>query len=113
MIVTTSPYGRNSTRRRPAVADGIVTVLREYECNCSPPGGEVMCVPCRAAAEIERLNELVIRLNDDLSYYRTVISDWVDADNAREGHTAGCYEYGACGVEMCAQENHLRLAVMR
>lgn len=37
------------------MADGIVTVLREYECNCSPPGGEVMCVPCRAAAEIERL----------------------------------------------------------
>jgi hypothetical protein len=67
----------------------------------------------RQQDEIERLNDLVARLNDDLSYYRTVISDWVDADDAREGHTADCYEYGTCGVQMCAQENHLRLAVMR
>ena len=63
--------------------------------------------------EIERLNDLVARLNDDLWYYRTVINNWVDADNAREGHTADCYEHGACGVEMCAQENGLRLAVLR
>lgn len=44
------------------MADGIVSVLREYECNCSPFDGEVVCVPCRAADEIERLQHAVDEL---------------------------------------------------